>query len=44
MSDFSVHSNTLAPGTYTFYFGVDLVPDAFLNDPIYYDYLTVIVN
>ncbi|MBI2438559.1 MAG: aryl-sulfate sulfotransferase [Lentisphaerae bacterium] len=31
----------LAPGVYSIYFGVDLTPDGTVDDPLYYDLITV---
>ncbi len=44
LGNYSIYSGTLSPGTYTFYFGVDLDRDGILNDPLYYDFVTVIVQ
>lgn len=44
LNNYPIYSGTLAPGTYTFYFGTDLDRDGIVNDPLYYDFVTVIVQ
>jgi hypothetical protein len=39
-----IYYGPLSPGTYYFYFGVDLHPDGVLNYPLYYDSITVFVQ
>jgi len=44
MSDFSsyeIFDSLLSPGDYTFFFGVDENPDGNLDEPFFYDYVTV---
>jgi hypothetical protein len=38
-----IFSGTLGIGQYTIYFGVDLTRDGVMNDPMYYDYITIVV-
>jgi hypothetical protein len=40
----AIFSGTLAAGTYTIFFGVDLTRDAIIDDPMYYDYITIVVQ
>ena len=40
----SIFSGTLRVGTYTIYFEVDLTPDGVMNDPMYYDYINIVVQ
>lgn len=39
-----IFSGTSGAGTYTIYFGVDLTPDGVVNDPMYYDYINIVVQ
>jgi hypothetical protein len=40
----TIFSGTLGAGTYTIYFGVDLTRDGVIDDPMYYDYITIVVQ
>ncbi len=39
-----IFSGRLGTGQYTLYFGVDLTPDGVVNDPMYYDYINIVVQ
>ncbi len=40
----TILSGTLGTGVYTIYFGVDLTRDGAIDDPAYYDYITIVVQ
>ena len=43
-SSYSIFDHVLPPGTYTFYFGVDLNPDGVIDLPLYYDSVVVTIE
>lgn len=40
----TIYSGTLPSGIYTIYFGVDLTRNGILDDPIYYDWVNIVVQ
>lgn len=41
---YTIYSGALPVGTWTIYFGVDLTQNGVLDDPLYYDYSTIVVQ